>query len=260
MSRSRLLMATASVAVVLTMITGCGQIRESLPSMERVLDVAKESALEPETWVPLTAAAAIGLAGVDDNISDWASDNTPIFGSQGSADQTSDDLRNALIVGMAVSSVFAPVSSSADDGFRKRRVVANALGFSVTGGVVQSGKLIFQRERPNERDDESFPSGHSGSSFSSAVLIEQNLNATIERPWLRKSIKAGTTATAAAVAWARVEAQEHFPVDVLVSAALGNFFAKVFYKSFLTEDGPVVPPVAIEAGRDGFLVRVDRSF
>jgi len=201
----------------------------------------------------------IGFGGVDRDISDWAAENTPIFGSQESADSRSDDLRNALIAGAAISSVVAP-TATADYEFLTRRVVANALGIVTLTGVVQAGKQTFQRDRPNDADDKSFPSGHSGSAFVSSTLIEQNLNATVERPWLRRSIKAGTVGTAAAVAWARVEAQQHFPVDVLVSAALGNFIAKVFYKSLVVEGRSVAPPIAIEAGRNGFMIRLGHAF
>ena len=227
--------------------------------MERVVHIAKESAKEPGTWIPFTAAAVILATGGDDNISDWASDNTPVFGSQNSASDASDDIRNALFLGMAVSSIAAPVPTD-DSSFRVRRVAANALGFSTIAGIVEVGKLTAQRRRPNDRDDKSFPSGHSSGAFSSAILIEQNLNETIEKPWLRKSIKVGTQTAAIATAWARIEAREHFPVDVLVSAALSNLLAKTFYRSIVTDSQSIVPPIAIETSREGFMVKLNHSF
>lgn len=257
MRHSNLLMTPALLLVFLA-ATGCGQIRESLPTMERVLDVAQESAREPATWAPIAAATVIGFAGVDDNISDWASDETPIFGSQNSADSFSDDLRNALIAGAVISSVIAP-TGAAEYSFPTRRFAASVLGINTVAGIVKIGKVTVQRERPDETDDESFPSGHSGASFSSAVLLEQNLNATIQRPWLRRSVKVGTTSAAALVAWARVEAQRHFPVDVLVSAGLSNFVSKVFYRS-LVENNSGIPPIGFEASRNGFTIRMDHKF
>lgn len=230
-----------------------------MPPMERIVGIAAESAREPATWIPLTAAAVLLVTGSDETLSEWASDNTPVFGSQNSARRTSDDLRNALVAGMAISSILTP-SSSPDQVFPTRRVAANALAFGTVAGIVGAGKRTVQRRRPNDRDDKSFPSGHSSGAFSSAILIEQNLNGYVEKPWLRKSIKVGALGSAAAVAWARVEAQEHFPVDVLVSAALSNFAVKTFYKSIVTEGESAVPPIAVEASRQGLLIRVGHTF
>ena len=255
----RLLTNSTAAAVILTMATGCAQIKRSVPTMERVIDVTKVVIREPETWVPLSAAAVIAATNLDREISDWASEETPLFGSQQSADDASDDLRNLLVIGAAAATLLAPVPEG-DDGFRSRRIIANVASGSAVGAVVEAGKMAVGRDRPNDRNDESFPSGHSGTAFSSAVYIEQGLNETIENPLLRKSIKIGTTSAASLVAWARVEAQEHFPVDVLVSAGISNLIAKVFYQSITSDGESDVPPVAFEAGRDGFLVRFEQSF
>ena len=259
MKLSSLIVASGNIAVILSLLTGCGQIRTAVPSMERVVGIAKESAMERGTWVPLTAAAVIGVTGSDDNISDWASDNTPIFGSQRKASNRSDDIRDALVAGMVLSSIFTP-TPAADSAFPTRRVATNALAFGTVGSIVETGKRTFKRDRPNEADDRSFPSGHSAGAFTSAILLEQNLNAAIEQPWLRRSIKAGALGSAAAVAWARVEAQAHFPVDVLVSAALSNFVVKVFYKTIGSDDQSANPPIAVEASREGFMVSMDHTF
>jgi len=258
MSRSPLLVIVTG-AIILTTIAGCGQIRETLPSMERVVRDAKESASEPATWLPLATAAAIALTDTDNSISDWASDNTPIFGSQNKAGDRSDDLRNALVAGMALTSIFAP-TAAADNAFPTRRVVANALAFSTIAGIVETGKRTVKRQRPNNRDTKSFPSGHSSGAFSSAILIERNLNATIEQPWLRKTIKIGAYGSAATVAWARVEAKEHHLVDVLFSAGLSNFLVKTFYSSIVSEEQAASLPIAIETNKQGFLVKINQSF
>lgn len=259
MNRQSLLVVSACAAVSLSMITGCAQVGATLPSMTRVVDHAKESAREPGTWAPLTAAAVLVVTGADDTLSDWASDNTPIFGSRGSAKTSSNNIRDALVAGMALSSVFAP-NPTGDTAFPTRRFAANALAFGTVQGVVEAAKLSVKRNRPNDRDDKSFPSGHSSGSFASAILLEQNLNASIEQPWLRNSIKVGTLGSAAAVAWARVEAKEHFPVDVLVSAAFSNFVVKTFYKAIVTEDKAIVPPFSVEASRQGFKFSLRHSF
>ena len=252
-------LVSANVAFLLALTTGCTHLKTTLPSMELLAVSAKSAAAEPATWVPLTAAVVIGLSGADNNISDWASDETPVFGSQRSAGDFSDYMRNSLVAGAVLSSIFAP-DSDEHDGFPTRRVLTNALAFGAVASIVETGKRTVKRERPNERDDRSFPSGHSATSFTSARLIEQNLNETLKKPWLRKTIKAGTYSSAAAVAWARVEANEHHPVDVLFSAALSNFVVKSVYKSINSEGLSAAQPVAIEAGRKGFAIKLNFTF
>ena len=261
MNRLSLLVVRTGTVVSLIFASGCAQTGITLPSVGHVVEIAKESAQEPATWIPFTAAAVILATGSDDNISDWAADNNPVFGSQNSARRASEGLRNSLVAGMAVSSIFARIPENGDSKFRTRRVATNALAFGTVAGIVEIGKLSFQRDRPNNRDDKSFPSGHSSGAFSSAILLEQNLNATIEQPWLRNSIKIGTLGSAAATAWARVEANEHFPVDVLVSAALSNFVVKTFYRSIIDgEDQAKRPSIAIETSRHGFKAKLNYSF
>ena len=138
-----------------------------------------------------------------------------------------------MVAGMALTSLFAPTPAG-DNTFTTRRVAANALAFGAVIDIVETGKRTVKRDRPNGRDTRSFSSGHSGGAFSSAILVERNLNATVERPWLRKAIKVGAYGSAAAVAWARVDAQEHYPVDVLFSARISNFIVKTFYSSIVS--------------------------
>lgn len=259
MNRLPLFVVATGTIAILTLTSGCGQIKGTLPSMERAISDAKKSAREPATWLPLATAAVIGVTGTDNSISDWASEQTPIFGSQDTADKASDNLRDALVAGMVISSVFAP-TPAADNAFPVRRVVANAFTFGTVAGIVEIGKRTVQRDRPNNEDDRSFPSGHSSAAFSAAILTEQNLNATVEKPWLRKAIKVGALSGASAVAWARVEAEKHHVIDVLFSAGLSNFIIKTFYSSITSEDQSAATPLALDINRQGFMLRMDHSF
>ena len=258
MNRWSLLVLSTGAALCST-LSGCAQSGANLPSMGRVFDIAKQNAKEPATWIPFTAAAAIGITGSDNSISEWISDNTPIFGSQNSASDASDDIKNALLLGAAVSSIAAPTPAE-DATFLTRRIVGNVLAISTMTGIVEVGKQTVKRDRPNNRNDKSFPSGHSSTAFSSAYLLQQNFNAADKKPWLRNTINLGTSGAAAAVAWARVEAEEHHAIDVLFSAALSNLVVKTFYQAIVTEGGSAAPPIAVEASRKGFSVTLSHSF
>jgi hypothetical protein len=66
-----------------------------LPGWKRIGETAKSAALDPCTWIPTAGAAVFGLTGLDENVSNWASENTPLFGTQDNAGKASDNLRDA---------------------------------------------------------------------------------------------------------------------------------------------------------------------
>ena len=77
---------------------------------------------------------------------------------------------------------------------------------------VQAIKYTAQRERPDESNHQSFPSGHSASAFATAGVLQRHYG------W-----KAGVPATvvAAYVATARVHDNRHYLSDVIFGAAMG---------------------------------------
>jgi len=60
-------------------------------------------------------------------------------------------------------------------------------------------------------------------------------------PALKPAVKAGNIVVASGVAWARVEAQRHYPSDVLAGAALAHFLTAFIHDAFLnlSEDDDV---------------------
>ena len=77
---------------------------------------------------------------------------------------------------------------------------------------VQALKFTVQRERPDESNTQSFPSGHSATAFATASVLQRHYG------W-----KAGVPATvvAAYVATARVHDNKHYLSDVIFGAAMG---------------------------------------
>jgi hypothetical protein len=50
---------------------------------------------------------------------------------------------------------------------------------------------------------------------------------------LRTPIKVGNLLLASGVGWARVEAEKHYPSDVLAGAALGHFMTAFIHDAFM---------------------------
>lgn len=93
-------------------------------------------------------------------------------------------------------------------------------------------KQTVSKTRPNEEDDESFPSGHSSVAFQGAAFIHKRYGWKYAVPAYLGS---------AFVAWSRVESDNHYVVDVVSGAAIGIVSSMVFTRPY---KGFVVTPVA----------------
>jgi hypothetical protein len=106
---------------------------------------------------------------------------------------------------------------------KTRLMVTQWLGHEGNYQLTTQLKKETNRVRPNGANDHSFPSGHTSSAFSSAQLASQNLThynfSGRTNFWARTSL----FVLASGTGWARVEANKHYPSDVLFGAALGNF-------------------------------------
>ena len=97
-------------------------------------------------------------------------------------------------------------------------------------------KEAADRERPNGKDNESFPSGHTSSSAVYTRLAEENLESIETSHAARLGLDIGLDTLTIGTSWARIEAGAHFPSDTLFSMALGNFCAVFFNETFLGLD------------------------
>ena len=251
-NRRSCVLCIASILVL--PLGGCGGGFVDFPSSAQTSEAAVSAVTSPATWGPLGLAAVFGLSGLDDEVSDWASDETPIFGSRSNARDASDYLRWGLEGGMVASTLIAAALDDGDDGWN--RIAGSAVAYGGTRLVTDGLKSLAGRERPNERNDESFPSGHSSMSFVSASLIEDNLGLDGLSTPLKTSLSFGLYGLASATAWARVEAEEHHPSDVLAGAALGNFFARFSSRAFLGEEDEGDPELSLSVARDQVFLRL----
>jgi undecaprenyl-diphosphatase len=132
------------------------------------------------------------------------------------------------------------------DLWRRRLPLAFGAAAAATGIaslVVHFLKEAFDRERPPVADPDlgsvvaipgnpSFPSGHSATAFAAATAVA--VLCPRMRPW--------ALAIAAAVALSRVYLRVHFPLDVLVGAALGAGLGALCALAVLRLARPAAPP------------------
>lgn len=220
-----------------TMCNGRGWGQDAIypVSWERVQKAATNAFLDYQTLIPAAGALIFTIDDWDERASDWAIDHTPVFGSVEDAGDASDNLRDILMVEAFATGFLTPSGEEPGDW-----MVAKAKGFAVelaaagaTGGVTSLLKDATGRERPNKRNDRSFPSAHASAAFSFATLANRNVDAMNWPKPAKRTLQTVNLLLATGVAWARVEGSEHYPSDVLAGAALGTFLSSFIHDAFL---------------------------
>jgi membrane-associated phospholipid phosphatase len=255
----------------IALLAGCGTLPNGrrwgqdvtiFPGWQRLGKAALDAALSPATWVPAATALALQIDDWDENISDWASDNTPVFGSQKNAADASDILRDAALADYLITTLATP--SGNDPG---QWVVAKIKGLAVGYGALQVTrnttfflKDVTDRTRPDESRDTSFPSNHAAKAATYAILASRNIESLPLSDGFKTALKIGTFSLDMGTAWARVEAKAHFPSDVLAGMALGHFFGAFMNDAFLGLNHPEDVGLLIEPSRGGMLIAVHWAF
>lgn len=210
------------------------------PGWDSIAAAASESVRDPWVWAPLAGAAVLQIDNLDRRTSDWARERTPVFGSQSSALDWSDNLVTATVVADYVTLALTPGGENPGEW-----LLSKGKGALVGIGAISSTtlattviKTTARRERPNAQNDKSMPSGHSSSAAVHARLAALNLDYVEMDSDVRRMAKLSLNAMTLGAGWARVEAGSHYPSDTLVGMAIGNFFASFFNRAFLRADGP----------------------
>jgi hypothetical protein len=269
------------VVYSMILLTGCGTLPNGhrwgqdatlSPGWQRVGTAARNAALSPQVWVPAAGAGVFLLgeqiAHIDKKLSNWAAEHTPVFRSQAGAAHASDALQNVARAAGVLTALATP-SGQAPAAWKEGKAAeewkwleAKGKGMlGVEGGAVLGTFLMTyalkettHRSRPDTSDrseaTKSFPSGHTSHTAVLTMLASRNV-ATL--PWpeaSRTALQASLIGLTIGTAWARVEAKQHFPSDVLFGAALGNFFGAFMNEAFLGLDGEVT----IQPSREGVVL------
>jgi len=247
MNQQKLLMHAAMVGIALLLCScgtlpngrGWGQDATIKPGWKAVRESAVRAARSPYTWAPLAGALLLQIDDWDENISTWAADKTPVFGSRKSARNASDTLRNLSVAALIVTTLATPSGDSSNDWLaaKSKGLTVAAAANLLNGGATVALKNWSDRTRPDGSDRNSFPSGHSSFATLSATLAARNLQSIEMGANYQRAMRIGFGVFAGGAAWARVEANVHFPSDVLVGAAIGHFIAAFINDAFLGLDG-----------------------
>ena len=205
------------------------------PGWERVGKSAADAALQAETWIPFGTALLLALTGTDSEIQKWASQEFPIFGSQTNAIEASDNLLKVSNLVYLTSVVVTPSGNDpAAMILNKGKGLAAGIGAIILSQILTRGlKTLTQRERPDNKNNRSFPSGHTSAVATNMMLTSRNVEYMQLNPFLEGSIKIALNTMTLATGWARIEGNKHYPTDILFGAALGNFIGAFINDVFL---------------------------
>ena len=208
------------------------------PGWEHVRDSAWQAARDAWVWAPLLGAGLLQIEDWDRKVSDWAREETPVFGSQQSAEDWSDDLKSASGIAFHASILATPSGPDPADWLlnKARGYLVEGAAIWLTSRTTQALKDATDRERPNGLALQSFPSGHTSASAVYTQLASRNLRSVELPEGVRRGLEYGLGALTLGTSWARVEAGWHFPSDTLFSMALGNFLASFFHDAFMGLD------------------------
>ncbi len=228
----------------------------------RIPSAAWRAASSPYVWVPASGALAVYGSGLDDAISDWASSTNPVFGSQDNASDMSDVFRDAAKTMLAMTTVVDGVAGAIQGNIGSPLAAAagNYTAARCSHGLTTLSKETTGRLRPDESDTRSFPSGHTSIAAVHAMLSSLNIERTSMPVGHKRALQASFAALTVGTGWARVEGKHHYPTDVLVGAALGNFTALFFNELLAPEIQKSGLPVNFSANSDGAQVNLTLRF
>ena len=233
----------------------------SSPTLEKIGQSAYRALVDWQTLVPAAGALIFTIDHFDTRVSDWASQNHPIFGSESGAKTASDILYIGTYL-EAIGTSFATPSGEDSKDWK----IAKAKGFGVellafgaTAGTTVLLRQTTQRTAPDGIEN-SFPSGHETLGVSNLTFSNRNLDYIPMSDEVRIPIQAGNIAYGALLGWARVEARAHYPTDVLVGAALGHFINAFIYDAFMNLPESKNFGISVSPERGGALVSLFFSF
>lgn len=153
---------------------------------------------------------------------------------------TTGDVGDVLEYAMPVAALIA--TRVIDDGEGTKEF---AYGLGTTLLITHGLKAAVKKERPDGRDNKSFPSSHTAVAMHTAGFIHERYG--IKKAW-------PVYLTAAFVGYSRVHDDRHDEQDVIAGAAIGYLAARYFTTTY---NGVTVTPVA---SADFFGVHIGSRF
>jgi membrane-associated phospholipid phosphatase len=134
------------------------------------------------------------------------------------SDKTWDDISSVGVYSLVGTALILPTTRKDWEGLRQA-----AYSMGTATGVSLIGKALIDEERPDNSDNDSFPSGHTANAFAAATTLHRRYGWEIGFP-------AYAVATLTGVA--RERSREHHWYDVVAGAVIGGAAGWYFTDAF----------------------------
>jgi membrane-associated phospholipid phosphatase len=194
------------------------------PAQKSFWEHTKEGLSDPLIYSPLVAALALSFTDFDGEFSDYASEETPLFGSIKGAKDYSDNVTFKLLPLYAgLSQYFSLKSKGGGTFYQYVSFITPALATYLFNDFLKdrTGRL-----RPDSSNFESFPSSHTAIASSLTGVINFNFQ---DNEKYSLGVSLFNEIIVASVALARLEAKKHHLTDTLVGYSIGKFFAHMLH-------------------------------
>lgn len=237
------------VLVIFTgMVSGCGTLPNGqrwgqnatlMPGWQKLGDAAARAALSPATWIPAAGVVVFQIGDFDENLSGWAMDQTPVFGSRQDAADATDTIAAISNMELYLSIMLTPSGETPKDWAlaKGKGAAVDFAAVALNAWTTDFLKSTTKRTRPDGSNDRSLPSGHASNAATRLTLAYENFKQLSLPQTAKTAIGIGSATLGALSAWGRVEAGRHYPSDVLAGLALGHFIALFVQDAFLGIDG-----------------------
>lgn len=225
-------------------LNGCSSLTDSSGN-----NIIVNAAKDPFTWGNLLAAGAV--VPFDKKISSYMVKHKPLFNDN--ASDLSNQFRSYTNWSMQLSSL--SVASDYKNNFtdtvilKSERLLRDNLSSGLVAMSTTKIQDLTKRTRPGGNCC-GFPSAHTSRAFSTAFFARKNYEHSVFNNTVNDSLIFLTYLSAYSTGIARIEAGAHYPSDVFVGAAFGNFLASILYQ-YTNNYIPALSP-SIELGKDQF--------
>ncbi|MEP5839654.1 MAG: phosphatase PAP2 family protein [Marinobacter sp.] len=149
------------------------------------------------------------------------------------SDESWEDISDVGAYGLIGTALLLPATRKDWEGLRQA-----SYSIGVGAAITLTGKALIDEERPDDSDNDSFPSGHTTNAFASATTLHRRYG------W-KTGLPAYAVATITGVA--RERARKHYWYDVVAGAAIGTLTGWYFTDP-INDKVQLVPWVSSEGG------------
>jgi len=222
---------------------------------------ASRAAQEPSTWIPLATAGVVAAGGWDKPWQRSLGKHQYVFG-QAAEDRSNQLVGLSTLLYAGTTLIASPQTESGFDTWQWRasNVAVMLTDKTLVDELVGEWKLRAGRDRPDGVADDSFPSKHNATAASQTTLTRRNLDyLELDDSW-RQAATWGLYGLDGLTGLARMEANKHYPSDVLVGMALGNFLANFSFNLFLERPQDGAYSLSLSPSHEGAELQARVSF